>query len=54
MLMFGLAQSSQFGLWDYIPPPPSPSLLFTYIIQNMRTQLRAKGLVGTRGGGNDV
>ena len=24
--------------------------LFTYIMSNMRTQLRAKGLVGTQGG----
>ena len=42
MLMIGLAQTSHFGLWDIIPPR-----------DNMRTHLRAKGLVGTRGG-NDV
>ena len=25
MLMIGLALTSHFGLWDIIPPPPSPS-----------------------------
>ena len=48
MLMFGLAQTSHIGLWDISPPPPEFQLAFFTII--MKTHLRAKGLVGTRGG----
>ena len=28
MLMFGLTQTSHFGLWDIIPPPPESQLAF--------------------------
>ena len=50
MLMFGLAKTPQFGLWDIIPPE-SQLAFHIYIMLNMRTHLRAKGLVWTRGGG---
>ena len=50
MLMFGLAQTSHFGLWDIIPP--EYQLAFHIYNVNMRTHLRAKGLVGTWGGGD--
>ena len=32
MLMFGLAQSSHFGLWDIIPPPPRVPASFSHIL----------------------
>ena len=52
MLMFGLAQSSHFGLWDIIPPPKFELAFHKYYVKkNMGTHLRAKGLVGTRRGG---
>ena len=52
MLMFGLTQSSYFGLWDIIPsPPPEFQLAFhIYYVKKMGTHIRAKGLVGTQGG----
>ena len=31
MLMFGLVQTSYFGLWDIIPPPPPPPRVQTSI-----------------------
>ena len=50
MLMYWLAKTSHIGLLDIIPPRVPAS--FSHIL--MRTPLRAKGLVGTRGGGGGV
>ena len=48
MLMFGLAQTSHFGLWDIIP---SESQLAFHIYYVNYENTRKKGLVGTWGGG---
>ena len=31
MLMLGLAQTSHFGLWDIILPPPTPQVPTSYL-----------------------
>ena len=56
MLMFRLAQTSHFGLWDIIPPAKSEVAFHIYFVKYENT-LTCKMLVGTRGGGgggNDV
>ena len=55
MLMFELAQTSHFGLWDIIPPPPEFQLAFhIYYVkyENTLTWKRISWNLG--GGGNDV
>ena len=52
MLMFGLAKTSHFGLWDIFPPPPPPEPQLAFHIYYVRYEnTRAKGLFGTRVGG---
>ena len=46
MLMFGLAQTSHFGLWDIIPPEFQLAFHIYYVKYENTC---AKGLVGTRG-----
>ena len=49
--MFGLAQTSHFGLWDIIPTESQLAFHILLYNLNMRTHLRAKGLVAAWGGG---
>ena len=52
MLMFGLAKRR---LWDITSPPPHEfQLAFNIYYVKYENTLRAKRLVGTRGGGGDV
>ena len=58
MLMFGLAQTSHFGLWDIIPPPPPEFQLAFHIYyvkyENTLTCKRISWNSGGGGGGEDV
>ena len=40
MLMFGLAQTSHFGLWDIIPPPESQLAFHIYYVKNENTYMQ--------------
>ena len=51
--MFGPVQTSHFGLWDIIPPPPRVPTSFSHIFSKI-LELSAEGLVGTRGWGGGM
>ena len=56
MLMFGLAKTSHFGLWDIIPPPPESQLAFHIYYVKYENTLTCKRISWDSGGGggNDV
>ena len=51
MLMFGLAQTSHFGLWDIIPPPPEFQLAFHIYYVKYGNTLTCKRISWNSGGG---
>ena len=53
MLTFGLAQTSHFGLWDIIPPPPESQLVFHIYYVKYENTLTCKRFSWDLGG-NDV
>ena len=53
MLMFGLAQSSHFGLWDIIPPCPPPEFQLAFHIYNVKYGNTLTGGGGGGGGGGE-
>ena len=55
MLMFGLTQTSHFGLWDIIPPESQLAFHIYYVkYENTLTCERISWDSGGGGGGNDV
>ena len=51
MLMFGLAQMSDFGLWDIIPPTPEFQLAFHIYYVKYENTLTCKRIIWNSGGG---
>ena len=54
MLVFGLAQTSHFELWDIIPPPPEFQLAFHIYYVKYENTLTCKRISWNLGGGDDV
>ena len=58
MLMFGLTQSSYFGLWDIIPSPPPPPprvpTSFSHILCKKNGNTHTCKRISWNSGGNDV
>ena len=50
MLMFGLAQTSHFGLWDIFPPPTFQLAFHIYYVKYKNT-LTCKRISWNSGGG---
>ena len=54
MLMIGLAQTSHFGLWDIIPPPPESQLAFHIYYVKYENTLTCKRISWDSGGGGGM